>query len=82
MCGHVAVLDRTAFESTNGLTIMDMTNSSVRSTQGGYLVLVYADSDGQRYMRYDLMSVSDIRDAVERMQDFGIGTMTVPYNTL
>jgi len=43
---------------------------------------VYADSDGQRYIGYDLMSVSDIRDAVERMQDFGIGTMTVPYNTL
>ncbi len=46
------------------------------------MVIVYADSDGQRYIGYDLMSVLDIGDAVERMQDFGIGTMTVPYNTL
>ena len=52
------------------------------STEVDYLVTMYSNSDGQKYVSYDLMSVPDNRDAVNRMRVFGTGMMTIPYNTV
>lgn len=73
---------RTGFETTNGFTIKDLSTGGVMSTQVDYLVTMYSNSDGQKYVSYDLMSVPDNRDAVNRMRVFGTGMMTVPYNTV
>lgn len=74
-------VSRTGFETQNGLSIMDLSTGGVRSTQVDYLVILYSNSEGQKYVSYDLLSLPDNYDAAVRMRIFTTGIMTEPYHT-